>query len=116
MNSRERVLTTISRHQPDRVPTYLWLTPHLIERLEKERGADDYEEYLKMDIRFVKYSAVPEDNDFSVYSGIMTEPYMFLAFRFVSIIAVVLEPANVRYHIQGCCSLFDEILRFSGFR
>ena len=57
MNSRERVLTAISRKEPDRVPLYLWLTPHLIERLEKERGVQNYEEYLNMDIRFVDYKA-----------------------------------------------------------
>ena len=60
MNSRERVLTAISRKEPDRVPVYLWLTPHLIDRLEKERGVKNYEEYLKMDIRFVDYKAKPE--------------------------------------------------------
>lgn len=68
MNSRERVLTAISRKEPDRVPIYLWLTPHLIERLEKERGVKDYEEYLKMDIRFVDYKAKPEEKDYSAYT------------------------------------------------
>jgi uroporphyrinogen decarboxylase len=68
MNSRERVLTAISRKEPDRVPIYLWLTPHLIERLEKERGVKNYEEYLKMDIRFVDYKAKPEEKDYSAYT------------------------------------------------
>ena len=68
MNSRERVLTAISRQEPDRVPTYLWLTPYLIERLKKERQVKDYEDYLKMDIRFVKYHAESESKDFSAYT------------------------------------------------
>ncbi len=68
MNSRERVLTAISRKEPDRVPFYLWLTPHLIERLERERGVKNYEEYLKMDIRFVDYKAKPEENNHYAYT------------------------------------------------
>lgn len=68
MNSRERVLTAISRKEPDRVPIYLWLTPHLIERLEKERGVKDYEEYLKMDIRFADYKSKPEENDYCAFT------------------------------------------------
>jgi uroporphyrinogen decarboxylase len=68
MDSRERVLTAISRQKPDRVPIYLWLTPYLIERLEKERCVKDYEKYLKMDIRFVDYKSKHKDNDFSAYT------------------------------------------------
>ena len=68
MNSRERVLTAIARKEPDRVPIYLWLTPHLIERLEEERGVKNYEEYLKMDIRFVDYKAKPEENDYGAFT------------------------------------------------
>ena len=68
MNSRERVLTAISRKEPDRVPIYLWLTSHLIERLEKERGVKNYEEYLKMDIRFADYKSKPEEKDYSAYT------------------------------------------------
>ena len=54
MNSRERVLKTIARQEPDRVPTYLWLTPYLIERLKKERGVSDYEDYLKKNGQYSK--------------------------------------------------------------
>ena len=68
MNSRERVLTAISRKEPDRVPIYLWLTSHLIERLEKERGVKNYEEYLKMDIRFADYKSKHEEKDYSAYT------------------------------------------------
>lgn len=69
MTSRERVLLAASRQQPDRVPTYLWLTPALIERLRIERGVDDCETYLHMDIRFAEYRAQDEHRDFSPYMG-----------------------------------------------
>lgn len=69
MNSRERVLTAIAHQRPDRVPIYLWLTPALVERLERERGVEDFESYLGMDIRFVGYCAQAEDLDYSAYTG-----------------------------------------------
>ena len=50
------------------MPINFWLTPHIIERLKKERGVDDVEAYLKMDIRFIDYQAQPEENDFSRYT------------------------------------------------
>jgi len=69
VNSRERVLAALSRQKPDRVPMYLWLAPYLERRLRVERGVEDVEEYLNMDIRFVQYVAQPEDPDFSPYTG-----------------------------------------------
>jgi len=69
MTSRERVLLAASRQQPDRVPTYLWLTPALVERLRQERGVDDHEAYLNMDLRFAGYCAPEEPGDFSAYTG-----------------------------------------------
>lgn len=69
MTSRERVLAAVARREPDRVPTYLWLTPHIEERLRTERGVDDPQTYLGMDIRMVDYCARPEANDFSAYTG-----------------------------------------------
>lgn len=68
MNSRERVLTAIARREPDRVPMNLWLTSYLIEKMKDERGVEDVEEYLRMDLRFVPYDAKPEENDFSMYT------------------------------------------------
>ncbi|TFG70381.1 MAG: hypothetical protein E4H27_06045, partial [Anaerolineales bacterium] len=69
MNSREHVLKAVHRQQPDRVPTYLWLTPALTERLRIERGVIDYESYFQMDIRFTEYRAQEEHLDFSPYVG-----------------------------------------------
>ncbi len=68
MTSRERTLAAAMRRRPDRVPTFLWLTPHIEERLRTERGADDPQAYLGMDIRMVDYRAQPERNDFSAYT------------------------------------------------
>lgn len=67
MNSRERVLKAINRQQGDRVPTYLWLVPALIDLLKKERAVVDHESYFHMDIRFVEYSAEQEHLDFTPY-------------------------------------------------
>lgn len=69
MTSRERVLQAASRRQPDRVPTYLWLTPALIERLRDERGIGDHEAYLHMDLRFAAYRSRDQPGDFSRYVG-----------------------------------------------
>jgi len=68
MNSRERVLTVLSREKPDRVPMYLWLAPYLEKRLRDERGVEDVEDYLNLDIRFVQYVAQLEDPDFTPYT------------------------------------------------
>ncbi|MBT4502128.1 MAG: hypothetical protein HOC74_30630 [Gemmatimonadetes bacterium] len=69
MNSRERVLASIAHQKPDRVPIYLWLTPTLSERLQRERGVEDFETYLGMDIRFAGYCSLGEELDFSAYTG-----------------------------------------------
>lgn len=69
MTPRERVLKAIARQEPDRVPAYLWLTPHLVDRLRNERGVEDHESYLRMDIRMANYHAVPEEIDFSPYTA-----------------------------------------------
>ena len=69
MTSRERVLAAATGKKPDRVPIYMWLTPFIVDRLKKERGADDPEDSLGMDLRMVDYHAAPENNDFSAYTA-----------------------------------------------
>jgi len=69
MTSRERVLAAATRRKPDRVPTYMWLTPFIVERLKNERGVEDPEDYLRMDIRMVDYRAEPEQTDLSPYTA-----------------------------------------------
>jgi uroporphyrinogen decarboxylase len=56
MNSRERVLASISHEQPDRVPCDLWAEPGVWERLKKDLGADSEEavrKSLDIDIRYI---------------------------------------------------------------
>jgi uroporphyrinogen decarboxylase len=65
MNSRERVTAALGRKKTDRAPMNMWLTPHLVARLKNERGAEDFQDCLKMDLRFSEYHAVLEKNDFS---------------------------------------------------
>lgn len=69
LNSRERVLTAVARREPDRVPIYLWLTPHIVERFRAERGAEDPEDHLGMDIRMAPYAALAESSDFARYTA-----------------------------------------------
>jgi len=69
MTSRERALAAATGKKPDRVPIYMWLTPFIVDRIKNERGADDAEDYLRMDIRMANYEAAPEDIDFSRYTA-----------------------------------------------
>lgn len=69
MTSRQRVLTAVSRREPDRVPFELPLTPFLEERLKAERGVHNPDDYFGVDIRFAKYHAVPEEIDHSRYTA-----------------------------------------------
>lgn len=68
MTSRDRVLAVARGQKPDRVPTYMWLTPHIEQRLKHERGAENVEDFLGLDIRMVDYRAAEEQIDFSPYT------------------------------------------------
>jgi uroporphyrinogen decarboxylase len=69
MNSLKRVIQAINRGIPDRVPIYLWLSPHLEKQYLDKYGVEDVEEYLNLDIRFVQYIAQQEHPDFSSYTS-----------------------------------------------
>ena len=69
MTSRERVLAAARGRKPDRVPIYLWLTPFIVQRLKGERGAEDAEDYLRMDLRMASYCCEDEKIDFSPYTA-----------------------------------------------
>jgi uroporphyrinogen decarboxylase len=69
MTSRKRVLAAVARRQPDRVPFYLFLTPHLEKQLRARHGTDDLEDFYRMDIRFAGYRAEPESVDHSAYTA-----------------------------------------------
>ncbi len=56
MNPRERVMTTLSHREPDRVPVDFWATAEVFDRLISEIGVKDREELLErfgVDLRYV---------------------------------------------------------------
>lgn len=56
MDSRERVLASISHQRPDRVPCDLWAEPGVWERLKKDLGVsseEDVRKALAVDIRYI---------------------------------------------------------------
>ena len=56
MDSRERVLASISHRRPDRVPADLWAEPGVWERLKKDLGCateDEVRERLEIDVRYL---------------------------------------------------------------
>jgi len=69
MTPRRRFLAAANNRKPDRVPIDLRLTPFLVERLRKERGVEDYEEFAGLDLRRAPYHAVHEEIDHSQYTA-----------------------------------------------
>lgn len=67
MNSWERVLTAISRREPDRVPKTASFTPAVLERFKKETGSNNPAEYFKMEPRGVGFKPTKRKVDFSRY-------------------------------------------------
>jgi len=66
MTSRERVLTAIAHHEPDRVPFNLRPDPAIVARLRAEAGDVDFATHFRHDVRYVylpwqpKPDGVPE--------------------------------------------------------
>jgi len=60
MTSRDRVLTTLRRQEPDRVPHNLRPAPAMVNRLREETGATDFAEHFGHDVRYVG-AAFPAD-------------------------------------------------------
>jgi uroporphyrinogen decarboxylase len=62
LTSRERVLRTVSRQKPDRVPKDIsWgFTPAVMETFRQKTGSQDPEEYFNVDVRFVGLDVPPE--------------------------------------------------------
>ena len=67
MNPRERVLTTLRREQPDRVPFALSLTPPMMALFQAKTGADDPAEYWDFDIRWIGFQDPDPPADYSAY-------------------------------------------------
>ena len=55
MNHRERVLTTLSHREPDRVPRFASLTPPVIEEFRRRTGHTDPADYWDWDMRHVGF-------------------------------------------------------------
>jgi uroporphyrinogen decarboxylase len=64
MTPRERVLTAVRRHEPDRVPfelPYGSFAPDLMEVFRRETGAEDPAEYFGYPVRAVGFKWAPEE-------------------------------------------------------
>jgi len=55
MSPRERVLTALSRKQPDRVPKYAGFSDPVLERFKQKTGSSSPEDYFGMEIRYVLF-------------------------------------------------------------
>lgn len=62
LSPRERVLRTVNRQKPDRVPKDIsWgFTPAIMETFQQKTGCQDPEEYFNIDVRFVGLDAPPD--------------------------------------------------------
>jgi uroporphyrinogen decarboxylase len=69
MNSRERLLTAMSRGIPDRVPRDLsWgFSPLFYEKFREKTGRTDYLSYFEVDSRFLNFRQTEKKIDFSGY-------------------------------------------------
>ena len=69
MTARDRVLTTLSRRQPDKVPKYIRFTPEMKLKVRDKIGTDNYEDYFGIEIRRVGFRPAKKLPDFSAYYG-----------------------------------------------
>jgi uroporphyrinogen decarboxylase len=66
---RERVLCTLRRQIPDRVPKTMSLSPSQRERFERETGATSPADYFGFEVRSVGPLPVQSETDFRAYLG-----------------------------------------------
>jgi uroporphyrinogen decarboxylase len=67
MTSRERVLTTVRRQTPDRVPRDIWLEAKVIGRLQSHFGTEDLLSAMRMDVAGVGPDRTAAEHDYSRY-------------------------------------------------
>jgi len=60
MTPRERVVTALSRKEPDRVPKYAGFSDPMLDLFKKKTGAESPEDYFDMEIRYVLFKAEAE--------------------------------------------------------
>jgi len=81
MNSRERILTTLRREVPDRVPTNARPSSSILKLFREKTGMESMEEYFQYDLRFVRYEetahfpAIAPMKDFSSVSQLEEYPF-----------------------------------------
>ena len=67
MTPRERVLATLRRAQPDRMPWMLNMTAPMIETFRQKTGADDFDAYYDLPCKIIVPQPASEPADFSRY-------------------------------------------------
>jgi len=67
MIPRDRILTTLSRKEPDKVPKYIRFTPEMKVKLHEKIGTDNYEDYFGIEIRRVGFKPTKKLPDFLSY-------------------------------------------------
>jgi hypothetical protein len=67
MTPRERVLTTLSRKEPDKVPKYIRFTPEMKVKAHDKIGTHKYEDYFGIEVRRVEFKPAKKLPDFSSY-------------------------------------------------
>ncbi len=67
MEPRERVLASLRRERPDRIPFELDLTESLLKEFRERTGTEDFAEYYGLDTRTVKVGPTRLKTDFSKY-------------------------------------------------
>ncbi len=73
MLPRERVLTTLRRKTPDRVPKSMSLCPSQLERFRKETGANDPADYYNFEVRTIQPLAYKNPANFEPYLAELPE-------------------------------------------
>ena len=67
MTPRDRILTTLSRKEPDKVPKYIRFTPEMKVKVRNKIGTDNYEDYFDIEIRRAGFMPTKKPLDFSSY-------------------------------------------------
>lgn len=69
MNLRERVVKTLRREKPDRVPKEFFWTPQIYELIKEKTGSLDILEYFGCEMRMIRWRPTRKRRNFSTYLG-----------------------------------------------
>ncbi|MEK6647445.1 MAG: hypothetical protein AABY84_12315 [Candidatus Firestonebacteria bacterium] len=73
MTPRERVLTTLARQKPDKVPKEAGFSPALYEIFKQKTNSIEPNEYFNMETRYPFFKDTTRKIDFSKYYGQLPE-------------------------------------------